>query len=69
LTQLAAIVLFSRSRSQVRREMLLSRTEMKIPILLSSGRCTGESFCKRCYVIILYVLTFPFIYLSLLARL
>jgi len=52
LTQLA-VILFSRNRYQVRREMLLFRTEMRVPISLSSGKCIRESSCKRCYVIIL----------------
>jgi len=32
---------------------------MRLPISLSSGRCTGESSCKGYYIIVLYLLTFP----------
>jgi len=49
--------------------MLLSWTEMRLPISLSSGKCTRENSCKRYYIIILYLFIFLFIYLrSLLAR-
>jgi len=48
--------------------MLLSLTELRLPVSHPSGRCTGESSCKRYYIITLYRLTFLSTYLrSLLA--
>jgi len=60
LLQLVGVNRYFQSKSPV-REMLLSWTEIRFPILLSSGKCTGESFCKRrTHIIFLYLFIITF---------